>query len=48
MLGKHLNSGVQMAQVAIALGRHRPTTQLAEKMVTEQRAQITEIGKKLA
>ncbi|WP_329429912.1 DUF305 domain-containing protein [Streptosporangium sp. NBC_01495] len=48
VLGKHLNSGVQMAQVAIALGRHRPTTQLAEKMVTEQRAQITEIGKKLA
>ncbi|GAA4195024.1 DUF305 domain-containing protein [Streptosporangium oxazolinicum] len=48
VLGKHLNSGVQMAKVAIALGRHRPTTQLAEKMVSEQRAQITEIGKKLA
>ncbi|MFF5114544.1 DUF305 domain-containing protein [Streptosporangium sp. NPDC000509] len=48
VLGKHLNSGVQMAQVAIALGRHRPTTLLAEKMVTEQRAQIAEIGEKLA
>lgn len=48
VLGKHLNSGVQMAQVVIALGRHRPTTQLAEKMVTAQRAQIAEIGEKLA
>ncbi|MEU4409671.1 DUF305 domain-containing protein [Streptosporangium sp. NPDC023963] len=48
VLGKHLDSGVQMAQVVIALGRHRPTTRLAEKMVTAQRAQIAEIGRKLA
>ncbi len=48
VLGKHLDSGVQMAQVVIALGRHRPTARLAEKMVTGQRALIAEIGKKLA
>ncbi|MEU4537253.1 DUF305 domain-containing protein [Streptosporangium sp. NPDC023825] len=48
VLGKHLDSGVQMAQVVIALGRHRPTTRLAERMVTAQRAQIAEIGRKLA
>ncbi|MGJ6965817.1 DUF305 domain-containing protein [Streptosporangium sp. G11] len=48
VLGKHLNSGVQMAQVVIALGRHRPTTRLAEELVAGQRAQIAEIGKKLS
>ncbi|MFF3442054.1 DUF305 domain-containing protein [Streptosporangium sp. NPDC002721] len=48
VLGKHLNSGVQMAQVVIALGRHRPTIQLAETMIAAQRAQIAEIGEKLA
>ncbi len=48
VLGKHLDSGVRMAQVVIALGRHRPTARLAGKMVTGQRALIAEIGKRLA
>ncbi|MGW0595275.1 DUF305 domain-containing protein [Streptosporangium sp. NPDC002607] len=48
LLGRHLDSGVRTAQVVIALGSHRPTVQLAERLVAEQRAQIGEIGRKLA
>ncbi|MER5628772.1 DUF305 domain-containing protein [Streptosporangium sp. NPDC002544] len=48
LLGRHLDSGVRMAQVVIALGSRRPTVQLAERLLTEQRAQIGEIGRKLA
>ncbi|MFI6511983.1 DUF305 domain-containing protein [Streptosporangium sp. NPDC050855] len=47
VLGRHLDSGVRMSQVVIALGRHRPTARMAGRLVTEQRARIKEIGGKL-
>ncbi|GAA3039919.1 DUF305 domain-containing protein [Streptosporangium longisporum] len=47
VLGRHLDSGVRMSQVVIALGRHRPTARMAGRLVTEQRARIKEIGAKL-
>ncbi|MEU4833651.1 DUF305 domain-containing protein [Streptosporangium sp. NPDC023615] len=48
VLGRHLGGGVQMSQVVIALGTHRPTARLADRLVTEQRARIAEITEKLA
>jgi uncharacterized protein (DUF305 family) len=48
VLGKHLSSGVQMAEIVVALGQHGPTSDLAKKMATDQRAQISEITKRIA
>ncbi|SNS41075.1 Uncharacterized conserved protein, DUF305 family [Streptosporangium subroseum] len=48
VLGKHLGSGVQMAQIVVALGQHGPTGDLAKKMVDDQSAQISEITERLA
>ncbi|MFC7640366.1 DUF305 domain-containing protein [Streptosporangium lutulentum] len=48
VLGKHLGSGVQMAEIVVALGQHGPTGDLARKMAAEQRARISEITERLA
>jgi uncharacterized protein (DUF305 family) len=39
----HLESGVQMAETVQSEGAHRPTAELAEDIVTTQRARIEEI-----
>ncbi|WP_204040090.1 DUF305 domain-containing protein [Acrocarpospora phusangensis] len=47
-LSRHLNTGVMIAQVAVATGDHPPTGDLARRIVREQRAEIAEIGEQIS
>ncbi|MEU8244647.1 DUF305 domain-containing protein [Nonomuraea sp. NPDC048916] len=48
LLARHLDSGVEMAQAVQTMGTHKPTADLAGKLITEQKATIAEIVKRLA
>ncbi|MER6943049.1 DUF305 domain-containing protein [Nonomuraea sp. NPDC000554] len=48
VLSKQFDHGIQMAEVVRAAGRHGPTLQLADRLITEQRAQLADITKQLA
>ncbi|MCG5220029.1 DUF305 domain-containing protein [Streptosporangium soli] len=47
LVSRHLGHGVEMAERALATGRHTPTTMLAGKVVTAEREEIEQIGEHL-
>jgi uncharacterized protein (DUF305 family) len=47
VLAKHLDSGVAMAEKVIGSGTHPGTRDLAQKIVTTQRAEIAQIVDRL-
>lgn len=47
-LSKHLEHGVQMAELVRSAGRHGPTLELAGRIITEQRAELADIAEHVA
>jgi uncharacterized protein (DUF305 family) len=47
-ISDHLDHGIMMATSAQSGGKHLPTIELAQRLVTEQTAQVAEIKEKLA
>ena len=48
VLSRHLANGVEMAETVRKQGTHQPTLKLAEEMIGNQRATISEIAEQLA
>jgi len=46
MLARHLGLGVEMAEAVLASGTHAGTNDLAQRIVTSQRATIAELTAK--
>ncbi|HKS48344.1 MAG TPA: DUF305 domain-containing protein [Amycolatopsis sp.] len=48
LMARHLGNGVEMAKTVLSSGKHPGTKSLAQEIVTEQQAEITEINQTLA